>query len=163
MPSASHRKLVWLIGQEFKQNKKSLMLAAFLVVAFILLCFLRTKRSAELTEGKNIVKEGERLEEELNDLGDDRPANAPTENLERAFNAILHCLVHENDGVMDRRCIKVFKDMLPGPPKRKEEWVKCAVNSFKECTRRPKKDEFSRCVLAFNSCIIDVNSANMRR
>lgn len=82
MPSASHRKLVWLIGQELKQNKKSLMLAAFLVVAFILLCFLRTKRSVELTEGKNIVKEGERLEEELNDLGEDRPANAPTENLE---------------------------------------------------------------------------------
>ena len=42
---------------------------------------------------------------------------------QQAFNAILHCLVHENDGVMDRRCIKVFKDMLPGPPKRKEEWV----------------------------------------
>lgn len=42
---------------------------------------------------------------------------------QRAFNAILHCLVHENEGVMDRRCIKVFKDMLPGPPKRKEEWV----------------------------------------
>ena len=42
---------------------------------------------------------------------------------QRAFNAILHCLVHENDGVMDRRCIKVFKEMLPGPPKKKEEWV----------------------------------------
>ena len=82
MPSASHRKLVWLIGQEFKQNKRSYTLAAFLVVAFILLCFLRTKRSAELTEGKYIVKEGERLEEELNDLGDDSPANARTENLE---------------------------------------------------------------------------------
>lgn len=82
MPSASHRKLVWLLGQEFKQNKRSYILAAFLVVAFILLCLLRTKRSAELTKGEYIVKENERLEEELNDLGDDRPANARTENLE---------------------------------------------------------------------------------
>ncbi|KAK2560283.1 hypothetical protein P5673_017277 [Acropora cervicornis] len=108
------------------------------VVALIVLCLLRTKHSAELTEGEYIVKENERLEEELNG------PNARTGNLERAFNAILHCLVHENNAVMDRRCINVFKEMLPGPPKRKEEWVKYAVNSFKECTRRPKEDEFSR-------------------
>ena len=42
MPSASQRKLVWLIGQIFKQNKRSYTLAAFLVVALIALCCKNT-------------------------------------------------------------------------------------------------------------------------
>ena len=43
---------------------------------------------------------------------------------QQALNGILHCLIHENNGVMDKRCIRRFRELLPGSRKNKEELVR---------------------------------------
>ena len=46
---------------------------------------------------------------------------------------MIHCFVNENKGIMDKRCIKRLKELLPGPKERKVELVSARCT---DCMKR---------------------------
>lgn len=138
-----------------RQHKMKIILAtAFFLCAFV--AFAKANNFAGFGEETGDLEDDlEALE--IQDASMEPPK--PPINSEYAAEALLQCFIKKHKGMMDKKCIKEFKELLPASPN-KRRLFKCAVRSFQNCTKKPEGHETTNCMWRFSECMKNVEEGS---